>query len=1042
MRQLLFSLLTIIIASAAHGATRNVPAEYATIQEAILASVHHDTILVAPGVYHENINFRGKNIVVASRFVVDGNPAHIAQTVIDGGSPVHPDTASCVLIVSGEDSTAVLEGFTLTGGTGTVWTDIHYNSDYREGGGILIELSSPVVRHNLIVDNEAIDDAGVVSAGGGGIRCGDADPLITHNVIAGNRGRYGAGIVMNFCTGTISNNVICDNEGGEDYGGSGIWLYEVGPTVIEGNTVAGNHSEQGGGGLRVWSTSVAGRNNIIWGNTAVAGDAQIELNGGTTVTFTYSDIQGGRAGVGNIDLNPAFDAINLYLTASSPCVDVGDPASPPDPENPDAPGTAEYPAQGGLECDMGAYGGSPWPLLPAFTTPALSLGAMELMFDFVEPGNSDTVAAMVMSTGVGALVIDHVDISDEVSEVITVDCQFPLTIPPFSTTNVPVVWTPISDGPMFGTLAFFHNDPSTPNPTSVGVRIQQFAEVGEGPAVTDAGDSRGVNWVDYDDDSRLDLFVTNGPAGGQNNCLYHNDGDGAFSAVTGDPIVSDGASSVGSSWADCDNDGDIDAFVVNWYGQDNLLYANNGNGTFTQITEGPAVSDGGFSETCGWADYDGDALLDLFVANSGSDDAEVNFLYRGTGGGSLVRITEGDIATDMFHSRSVSWGDYDGDDDLDLFVANENNENNSLYRNEGSGSFTKITEGPLVTTHGKSFGSSWGDYDNDGDLDLFVANWGDQNNFLFRNDGSGTFARIMSGSVVNDHGWSIGSAWGDYDNDGDLDLFVSNGFSQDAGERLVDFLYANNGNGTFTRVITGPVAAHQGWGYGASWGDYDGDGDLDLYVARCFGHTEMNSLYRNTGTPNGWLEVRCEGRRANRSAIGAKVRAKAVISGQDVWQFREVSSQTGACGQSQLAVHFGLGDATAVDSLVIQWPRGGTEVFTDIPANQLLDITESAAGVHDDAPHAVRLAQNTPNPFDGKTAIHLDVFHAGTLSLRIFDLHGRQVRTLAGEPVVPGSYLYSWGGDDNDGKPLPAGTYLCRLDVAGTRATRVMTLLR
>ncbi|MBN1424617.1 VCBS repeat-containing protein [Candidatus Fermentibacteria bacterium] len=1040
--RLIALFLAASFAICADATTRYVPADFTTIQAAINASTHGDTVLVAPGVYRENINFRGRNLVLASHFIVDGNPDHIMQTIIDGSNPAHPDTASCVLIVSGEDSTAVLEGFTLTGGTGTVWRDTHLSQDYREGGGILVELASPVIRHNLIVDNEATDDTGLVSAGGGGIRCGDANPLITGNVIAGNRGRYGAGIVMNFCTGSIVGNVICDNEGGEDYGGSGIWLYEVGPTMVEGNTITGNISALEGGGIRVWATAITGSHNILWGNTSGASGHQISLSGGSA-DLTYCDVQGGWEGMGNVDAHPLFDTMNLYLTYSSPCVDTGDPASIPDPEDPSSPGMARYPAMGGLRRDMGAYGGRLWPLLASFSRPRISLPASEFRFSFVEPGSRDTLSIPVQSTGSGAVVIERAEISDDVGEVITVISSIPATIPAFDSQTVLSVWAPTQAGPMFGTLSLYHNDPATPNPLEIALRIEQFAEGASGILADDQGDSRSVNWIDFDTDGLLDLFITNGPQGGQNNRLYRNEGGGAFSSVSGDPIVNDGSSSVGSSWADFDNDGDLDALVVNWYGQNNLLYSNNGDGSFSRISAGPVATDGGHSETCGWADYDNDALLDVFVANSGPDEAECNFLYRGSGG-AFTTITEGAIVTDLFHSRSVSWADYDGDGDLDLFVANEANEYNSLYRNDGDGSFTMIPDGPVVTTRGRSFGSSWGDFDNDGDLDLFVANWGDQNNFLFKNNGDGTFARVMSGSVVNDRGYSIGSAWGDFDNDGDLDLFVANGFSQDPGEDLADFLYLNNGDGSFARVMTGPVAAHRGWGYGAAWGDFDRDGHLDLAVARCFGRTETTSLFRNTGTKNNWLTVQCRGTRANSSAIGATVRVKANIGGQSVWQFREISSQTGACGQNQMAVHFGLGEAGTVDSLVICWPRGGMEVFTNLPVNRHLEVAESAvSGQCQPRPDAVRLGQNRPNPFHSRTTILVSVHGPCLLSLGVFDLQGRRVRQLRGEEFAQSeSIVHEWDGADESGRFLPSGIYVCRAEADGVTATRRMTLLR
>jgi hypothetical protein len=193
--------------------------------------------------------------------------------------------------------------------------------------------------------------------------------------------------------------------------------------------------------------------------------------------------------------------------------------------------------------------------------------------------------------------------------------------------------------------------------------------------------------------------------------------------------------------------------------------------SFTRITTGAIVNDGGRSFGSSWGDYDNDGDLDLFVAN----ELQNNFLYQNNGDGTFIKITSGAIVNDGGRSVSSSWGDYDNDGDLDLFVANYlASENNFLYQNNGDGTFTKITTGAIVTDGGRSYGSIWGDYDNDGDLDLFVTNyWGD-NNFLYQNNGDGSFTKITSGAIVNDGGYSYGSSWGDYDNDGDLDLFVAN----------------------------------------------------------------------------------------------------------------------------------------------------------------------------------------------------------------------------------------------------------------------------
>ncbi|HSD62457.1 MAG TPA: hypothetical protein VLB50_01630, partial [Ignavibacteriaceae bacterium] len=371
---LVFFFLGILFQGLINAEILNVPAGYITIQDAINASQNGDTVLVADGVYYENINFNGKNIVVASNYIFDKDPSHILNTIIDGSNPLQSDSASCVRIVSGEDSTAVLAGFTLTGGTGTKWIDEHGAGIYREGGGILITLSSPTVVNNVIINNEAIDRTGVASAGGGGIRAGDSNAHIYNNIIAHNKGHYGAGVVWNYATGEMKNNIIVYNSGGEDFGGGGIWTYAMGTTIIENNVIAynsvtGSGGNKGkGGGILIWSTSITAKNNIIWGNTQTSG-GQVYLAGGASADVTYSDVEGGYIGEGNIDEDPLFTG-DIYLPSSnSLCIDAGNPDPAfNDPEDPGNPGFALYPSQGTIRNDMGAYGGPMSELLPFIIT--------------------------------------------------------------------------------------------------------------------------------------------------------------------------------------------------------------------------------------------------------------------------------------------------------------------------------------------------------------------------------------------------------------------------------------------------------------------------------------------------------------------------------------------------------------------------------------------------------------------------------------------------------------------------------------------------
>ncbi|MDZ7263070.1 MAG: FG-GAP-like repeat-containing protein [candidate division KSB1 bacterium] len=469
---------------------------------------------------------------------------------------------------------------------------------------------------------------------------------------------------------------------------------------------------------------------------------------------------------------------------------------------------------------------------------------------------------------------------------------------------------------------------------------------------SDRANSKGIGWGDYDNDGYPDIYVTNGAQGSrQKNFLFHNNGDGTFTKITTGPQSEDQFISGGCSWGDFDNDGDLDLYVatnvdlINDPNRNNFLYVNNGNGTFTKnTTAGPPVTDKEYTASVGWGDYNNDGFLDLFVKN-GYAVKQANSLYASNGNGTFTDITGIPLVSGENGSfiSGFAWGDYNNDGRLDLCVAGGAGPNNAIWRNDGNNTFVKLlnSNNESVIEGSDSSGPAWADYDNDGDLDLFITNYGDsgpEKNFLYRNDGNDTFTKITTGDIVNDVTYSIGMAWGDIDNDGDLDLFVGN--DNDGTPGLTNFLYLNNGDGTFAK-LTSSVVLDSTFTYGSAFADFNRDGFLDLFTSR----DGKSILFRNNGPANGntnhWINVQCVGTTSNRAGIGAKVRVKATINSQVVWQMREICAQNGYGGHDELRAHFGLGNATVIDELRVEWPSGNVQTLTNVATNQFLTITES-----------------------------------------------------------------------------------------------------
>ncbi|MCD6087946.1 MAG: VCBS repeat-containing protein, partial [Candidatus Hydrothermae bacterium] len=442
----------------------------------------------------------------------------------------------------------------------------------------------------------------------------------------------------------------------------------------------------------------------------------------------------------------------------------------------------------------------------------------------------------------------------------------------------------------------------------------------------------------------------------------------------------------------------------------NCLFKNNGDGTFTNVAEAAGVADDQLGHDAAWVDYDRDGFVDLFTTNY---QGLPNILYRNNGDGTFSDVTDEAGLIDYTWTSAALWGDYNKDGYPDLYLANAHSEANILYRNNGDGTFTDVTGSAGVGNTGWSRSAAWGDYDNDMDLDLYVVNgWADTRNVLYRNNGDGTFTDLTDQAGVSDLGDGYGAMWVDYNNDGYLDLYVSNFYGPNK-------LFHNNGDGTFTEVGMSEGVAFEGNTDGFAWGDYNGDGFMDLYIATI---NETNILYKNLGNDNHWLEVKLSPSISNASAIGTRLE---LYSGA-LAELRYVEGGMGRFSQNSLIVHFGLGEKTHIDSLIVYWPSGMITTVYDLGVDSIITVAEGPTGIeHRRIKSPLRPDISVfPNPIHVNSALIrlvLPVAEEGRLS--IFDVSGRRVRELKEGTFRAGSHSFNWNGKDDLGNTVPSGVY-------------------
>ena len=522
----------------------------------------------------------------------------------------------------------------------------------------------------------------------------------------------------------------------------------------------------------------------------------------------------------------------------------------------------------------------------------------------------------------------------------------------------------------------------------------------------------GASSADINGDGRIDIY--------QSDRLYVNMGESGFVDAYEQSGLDQGEAAFGAIFGDYDNDGLLDVFFEDLIAPSNLFrQLAPGSFLLADSRTGVDTEDVPIQGSI-WLDYNNDGRLDLFVGGDGATDV----LFRNVTGSTFENANQFlglEIERGVYGAAAA---DFDRDGDLDIYVAacrpsNPEVSRNMLWRND-NGTFVEANLG--VDDTGDSWGTVWLDFDNDGWMDLFVVNSASGQsqsgyNSLFWNDRQGGFADVGGSAGVAggeaDYGYNVAAA--DFDNDGWTDLYVVNSNNQP------DLLYRNLGGTRFDDVFE---ASGVGDGtYGFTVGDYDDDGYVDIF----HGTAEGGRLFINDGGSNNWLKVLLRGVQANRFGIGARVE---LFEGGQIAQVREITAGEGMTSQHHgLLAHFGLGQDTIVDSVVVRWPGGNVDVVHDVTANQHLVVTEGNPPTSTENPLSVleETVQPFPNPFRDQVTISFTLREPAHVNLFVTDLLGRRVVTLLNESEGMGEHRVQWNGRASTDVPVAPGVYLVRL---------------
>lgn len=443
---------------------------------------------------------------------------------------------------------------------------------------------------------------------------------------------------------------------------------------------------------------------------------------------------------------------------------------------------------------------------------------------------------------------------------------------------------------------------------------------------TQINDSWNACWTDYNQDGLEDLYILTKDKTSKN-ILLRNNGDSTFTRITQHPLISFNAKSVSANFIDIDNDGDEDVMVVNAAEMRSILFKNTGN-NYQEVIQSGLPEHPKYFHGALWIDYDKDQLPDLILTNF--FQTEFHQIYHNEGNFKFTRIENTPISKTSHRSTIPLAVDANNDGLSDLYICNGNAESNSLYINLGNGNFEEYHSTVLDQHQDNTVSAAWGDYNNDGWVDLFVSNSSGQANRLYKNLGNLNFSYQPDAGVCSDGGHSHAARFNDLNNDGYLDLFVCN-------DNGANFLYYNNGDGTFSREKNEALAGNLGKSIGQSWSDINHDGALDLVISTH--NQEKDHFFCGKSGQGNYLSIKLAGITSQKNGLGARV----YLYTQGKMQFRQHYPYGGMGSNDSYRIHFGLDTCSKADSILIYWPSGIIQKEFNISANQFVRIEEQSA---------------------------------------------------------------------------------------------------